>query len=389
VSYRFVPLLILALCSAPVVAADCPGDCNGDGTVQINELVTAVGIALGATDIGACRATDLNGDGAIAINELLTAVNALLGGCVPGDSTPTPSVAVATAIDTPTATPTTTPTTLPTQPNQPPRLPTPFVYQGVEGLPIALPLGAVDPEGGTVMCTADGLATGMTLDSDAVLRWTPTADQLGPQLIPFTCSDDADPPASSSGVLALEIAAADNCAVPTCDPASGCTFTLPDPAQSCCSNQAEPRVAEISADCPLGRALEIGQNTDGFGPIHNCDRMHVRNFAQAGAELALHIRVSCISPLNRVVVGVRMQTSPRGDAIDSDAGIFLPLDPVDGFYERRNIRYPILGGGPFFDLDNAEANLTVTVSEIPPSTVSISKTLRVRLTFSDLPDLPD
>ncbi len=59
----------------------CPGDCNGDGTVAINELITAVNISLGSLPIDACLAADLNRDGNVAINELISAVNANLDGC--------------------------------------------------------------------------------------------------------------------------------------------------------------------------------------------------------------------------------------------------------------------------------------------------------------------
>jgi len=398
VTRHLLVLLFATLCCATPAVANCPGDCNGDGVVLINEVVTGVAIALGTQASGSCTALDRNADGAIGIDELLTAVNALLGACPTappdGSATPTPSApatgtpTVAPPASTPTDTPSPTPSS--TAPNQPPRLPTPFLYRGFAGFPIALPLGAVDPEGGPLTCRADGLADGMTLDDDAVLRWTPTDRQLGPQLIPFTCSDSAEPPAVSTSMLALQVAADDDCAMPTCDPATGCTATLPSPAESCCGGSAAPRVAELSADCPLGRVLELGRNVAGFGPLQNCDRLRIRNFAQAGAELAIHVRISCISPLNRVTVTAHLITSPpRIDAVFSEAGVFLPLEPTDGFYERRNIRFPVLGGGPFFDLDNAEANLTVTVSERPPSTVSVTKSLRVRLTFQTPPDLPD
>ncbi|MBX3027371.1 hypothetical protein KF840_20930 [bacterium] len=59
----------------------CPGDCDGNRTVAINELIVGVNIALGSASIDACRAFDSNGDGAVAINELITGVNAALGGC--------------------------------------------------------------------------------------------------------------------------------------------------------------------------------------------------------------------------------------------------------------------------------------------------------------------
>lgn len=52
----------------------CAGDCDGDGTVSIDELVVAIGIANGAAALDACRAIDANGDGAITIDEIVDAV---------------------------------------------------------------------------------------------------------------------------------------------------------------------------------------------------------------------------------------------------------------------------------------------------------------------------
>jgi hypothetical protein len=60
---------------------ECAGDCDGNGIVAINELVLAVNINLGRSDISACPAIDTNGDGTAAINELIAAVNRNLDGC--------------------------------------------------------------------------------------------------------------------------------------------------------------------------------------------------------------------------------------------------------------------------------------------------------------------
>jgi hypothetical protein len=60
----------------------CAGDCNGDGEVTINELITGVNIALGSQPVSACPAFDVSPtDGEVAINELIAAVNNALGGC--------------------------------------------------------------------------------------------------------------------------------------------------------------------------------------------------------------------------------------------------------------------------------------------------------------------
>lgn len=58
----------------------CAGDCDGDGHVAINELVTGVRIALGFTEV-VCAAIDSTGEGDVAIAELVAAVGNALNGC--------------------------------------------------------------------------------------------------------------------------------------------------------------------------------------------------------------------------------------------------------------------------------------------------------------------
>ena len=59
----------------------CRGDCDGNRTVAVNELVTGVGVALGSTAVGACPAIDGDGNGQVSISELIAAVASLLDGC--------------------------------------------------------------------------------------------------------------------------------------------------------------------------------------------------------------------------------------------------------------------------------------------------------------------
>jgi hypothetical protein len=59
----------------------CVGDCDGNGTVRVNELVTGVDIALGILSIDACPLFDANGDSTVEIDELIAAVNNALNGC--------------------------------------------------------------------------------------------------------------------------------------------------------------------------------------------------------------------------------------------------------------------------------------------------------------------
>jgi hypothetical protein len=58
----------------------CPGDCDGDGSVTVNELVIAVNIALGTADPSSCPAA-CRDEGGVTIHCLVEAVNAALNGC--------------------------------------------------------------------------------------------------------------------------------------------------------------------------------------------------------------------------------------------------------------------------------------------------------------------
>ena len=69
----------------------CVGDCNGDGRVTVDELVSCGDLAL---DIGMlrCLACDADGDGDVTVGDLVTAVNNALNGCPASltSATPTP-----------------------------------------------------------------------------------------------------------------------------------------------------------------------------------------------------------------------------------------------------------------------------------------------------------
>lgn len=58
----------------------CVGDCDGDGSVSISELIAGVNIALGTQPLSRCPAFDPDGGG-VAISDLVTAVNNALDGC--------------------------------------------------------------------------------------------------------------------------------------------------------------------------------------------------------------------------------------------------------------------------------------------------------------------
>lgn len=59
----------------------CPGDCNGDWSVSIDELIRGVSMALGRMDSDGCPAFDASGDHRVAVGELVAAVRNTLVGC--------------------------------------------------------------------------------------------------------------------------------------------------------------------------------------------------------------------------------------------------------------------------------------------------------------------
>lgn len=59
----------------------CPGDCNDDLHVTVDEILAMVSIALGNVDVSTCRAGDANRDGQITVDEILAAAGNALNGC--------------------------------------------------------------------------------------------------------------------------------------------------------------------------------------------------------------------------------------------------------------------------------------------------------------------
>jgi hypothetical protein len=71
----------LATVTVAVGGPLCSGDCDGQGTVAVDELVRGVSIALDLLTLDHCPAADLSGDHTVTINELVRAINVALHGC--------------------------------------------------------------------------------------------------------------------------------------------------------------------------------------------------------------------------------------------------------------------------------------------------------------------
>lgn len=82
-----IALVALSL-GATASARTLIGDCNGDGCVRVNELVTGVTISLGEEPVTMCEALDCNGSLGVHIDCMIAAVNNALTFC--GPPTPNP-----------------------------------------------------------------------------------------------------------------------------------------------------------------------------------------------------------------------------------------------------------------------------------------------------------
>lgn len=75
--------------------APCIGDCNGDGTVRIGELIAGVNVTLGNLPASACEAFDCWADHGLPITCAVAAVRNALSGCRVSDPPATPTATLA------------------------------------------------------------------------------------------------------------------------------------------------------------------------------------------------------------------------------------------------------------------------------------------------------
>ncbi|MBI3783746.1 MAG: VCBS repeat-containing protein [Deltaproteobacteria bacterium] len=71
----------------------CPGDCDGNGEVTVDELLLGVRLILATAEAQTCAALDRNGDAEVTVDELVFAITATLDGCAAFQPTlpPTPA----------------------------------------------------------------------------------------------------------------------------------------------------------------------------------------------------------------------------------------------------------------------------------------------------------
>jgi hypothetical protein len=135
--------LVIAVRTSATPAVPCAGDCNGDGEVTVDEVITGVNIALGLVAIEVCLAFDSDAAGGVTVDEVVNAITNALDGCSRPLPTASPSATPAhtasrsptlipvatstvtsTATQAPTSTGTPSPSATPTA-TTPPDIPTP------------------------------------------------------------------------------------------------------------------------------------------------------------------------------------------------------------------------------------------------------------------------
>ncbi len=89
-SSRIAALLLISSVAVGAAFGSCP-ECDGDGQVAVNEIITGIAIALGTRPLADCPAIDADGDGVVSIAEIITAIGVALGASCDDDATPSPT----------------------------------------------------------------------------------------------------------------------------------------------------------------------------------------------------------------------------------------------------------------------------------------------------------
>ena len=329
----------------------CPGDCNADGTIDDGDVRLVVVSIFAPEPAAVCPHLVVEGATPVVV-DAMSAMARSGGECVPP---------------------------------QAPVIPPHAAYRSYAGYEIALPIAA-DSARGPLLYSAQDLPDGAVLEADTgILRWTPSEQQIGAYVIPFRVTDHGLPPLSAEGRLGLRITRLDSCSIPSCDPATGCTSTMPPLSEPCCAPGPVERVPEVYVDCPGGKFLMVGQNTnDTFGRLQNCDKLKFIAFTQSGVTIRIHLGARCVRP--KEVLSVHTFLEVEGMAL-TDAENTIIMNATDAGFVQRVAYTPDVRGA-MMEMNGKEANLTMTVADLGTGVV-VSETLRLVITHSDLDDLPD
>jgi len=251
--------------------AVCVGDCNADGQVLINEIVSSVNIFLETSALSTCTNADQNGDGKVLINEVVAAVNSFADPTtclqvgpgptatrtVPG-ATPTPPPSTATVAVPPTATAVATSTL-------PPATPTPTATQpageAICGNGVVNAAAGEECDNGGFCIGGTNAGTACDAESDCQGEGVCTE---GPK-VGTACSSDANCP--NAKCIHCKPFGGDGCAA-NCTNETDIPYKLIPGAPKVCdaaSGAKAGAVCELDAECAPGKCVFIklclgGQN---------------------------------------------------------------------------------------------------------------------------------
>lgn len=242
----------------------CAGDCDGSGSVTVDEMISGIRIALGAAAITACPKFDAGKDGQVTVDELVTAVaNALTGCSTPAPSTPTqatPTLNAASPTPSRTANPTSSPTVsatgtpsstatrTPTMPSTTPSAsPTPSPtaetvhHCSVLSVPLAIPDNDSFGVGDSITITRTGVVHSLKVDVFISHTWVGDLSVALTRLSDLTTVvlvDRPGYPSSPTGCLGHDI---------SCLFSDGALL----PAENACANAVPALAGNLSPSEPL------------------------------------------------------------------------------------------------------------------------------------------
>ncbi|MBI4584510.1 MAG: hypothetical protein HY717_10880 [Planctomycetes bacterium] len=256
------------------------------------------------------------------------------------------------------------------------------VYYTYPGYPAEFRIEAMDPEGGHLLFHTVDFPLGASLEEETgLVRWTPSEEQIGPNYLSFTVSDEAVPPNRVGGLLVFQVYPVDGCVRPECDPARGCEPGLAPLTESCCGGPGT-RVPEPEVGCPEGRVLHAGRNPAGSPSIRrlqNCDLLRLIPLGQGGYGARLNLEARCLAP-EQILVKARLETA--GSILFDESARLNFETRADGFIQVLGLRF--IAEGTFSD--GMEAQLTIAVTDADGE--RIERKLRLILTRGAVPDLP-
>ncbi len=275
--------------------------------------------------------------------------------------------------------------------NQPPVAPPLQVFTSFAGHPLEVNVEVWDPEGDSLSYeVVFGPRTMVLRSGDGFTRlfWLPMASDLGAQFVRVRATEIEQRGRSVDADFLFDVRWATGCESVRCQPNQGCTASLAPLGHRCCDEEPRwPRPSLAKLPCPQGRGLWVGRNLgDGFGTIGNCDRFKVINFGQIGAVVRLNLAVRCLDTSEPLELRAEMRTAER-ELFSAARAMVRVKEGEDGFARRFALAFPVRGPGPFFEFEDAEAELSLAVKDAAGQTLETK--LRLLLTFDELPDLPD